>query len=148
MRIIRIAALAAVIGAAASVSTLARASENDVIGHVGDLFAAGRSQEAVEVLHSGAAQGLPAAQAELAGLYFAGMYVPQEYAQAEKLLREALSDPKPEYKRDLACVLYHRGGPDRIKESIDLIGQAAAANDLLAIVYESRLYRLGIERSA
>lgn len=148
MRLFQTTALAAVLAATAFAAATAQVSENEVIGHVDALFAADRGREAVDLLHSAAAQGLPAAQAELAGLYFAGVYLAQDTAMAEKLLRDAVSDPKPEYKRDLACVLHHRGGPERAKESIQLIQEAAAAADLLAMVYESRLYRLGVERVA
>ncbi len=122
--------------------------EAELMRQVDALFSEGRPQDAIAVLQAAAAGGTRSAQAALAGLHFAGVHVAKDLPLAEKFLREAISDPRPAYKRDLACVLYHRGGDEHIKESIVLIEQAAAEDDVLAVIYESRLYRLGIGRTA
>ena len=137
-----------VLAFSSATGSLSRADTGGAVSTAETLFANGRPQEALDVLQAAAARNDHAAQAELGGIYFAGVFVPRDDALAEKFLRTALSDPQAEYQRDLACVLYHRGGAGNRQESAALIEQAAQQNDVLALVYESRLYRLGIERSA
>lgn len=110
------------------------------------LFANGLSSEAVAKVREAAEDGSPEAQAELAALYFLGQYLNKDHAAAERYLRLALRKPRPEYQRDLACVIYHRADGKASDEYIDLVEKAAASDDTLALVYLSRIYRDGIGR--
>jgi TPR repeat protein len=119
-----------------------------ILAEVEALFLNENADEAVAKLRSAAGRGIPEAQAELGRIYFAGTYVEKDDAAAEYFLRQSLSKPDPSYKRDLACVIYHRANGHISPEYTDLIEDAAKSGDLLAQIYLARLYLAGLDRPA